>query len=267
MSICKVKDLDVKLGEMLNDKDLLNLNCVSRYYLRILDDAFYRRRFEKLVERLPKYSILPEMNMCQESWKRFYNVVKFALHPDEHSRKIEMSTEEDRADILSLIFRKYQHTDNSIYDWDQKEKGWVDPIQLTIDKDSAKCFSYLLQFTIGYYPTSVFKKHAHKIISSQKFQELLGVKERINAILYSFENGCQECFHSLYEPSLQDKIIDELYHINIAPFLDLNVSSSFTTFMQTISHDQLLIYKQVAINRDRFNLIKLFTIFSSYFRK
>ena len=266
MSIFKVRDLDVKLAEILSDKDLASLNRVSRYFLRILDEAFYRRRFDKLVKSLPNYSILPEMNMLEESWKRFYNVTQYALDFNKHSLKIESAIEEDRADVLALIFRKYQHKDNSIYDWEETDKDWIDPIQLTIDRDSVKCFSYLLQFTIGYYPTSVFKKHSHKIIRSEKFQELLGVKERINAIIDSFENGCQACFSALYSSNLQDKIIDELYNVNIIPFLDLNSSSSFSTFMNSISYDDVLKYKEVAIYRDKFYLIKLFTIYSSYFR-
>ena len=265
MSIFKVKDLDVKLAEKLNDKDLRNLNCVSKYFLRILDEAFYKRRFDTFLNKLPKYSILPEMNMYEESWKKFYHSVVKALDPNKHSWKIELAIEEDRADILALIFRKYRHTDSSIYDWEEKERDWLDPIQLTIDKDSVKCFTYLLQFTIGYYPTSVFKKHAHKIIVSEKFQELLGKEERIRAIIASFYNGCEVCFSCLYNPRLQDRVIEEFWHIDIVPLLDCT-SPSFVTFMKTLSYSDLLRYKQIAMNDDRYWLIKLFVIFSSPFR-
>ena len=266
MSIFKVKDLDVKLAEKLNDKDLRNLNCVSKYFLRILDEAFYKRRFDTFLKTLPKYSILPEMNMYKESWKRFYNISTQALDANKHSWKIDLAIEEDRSDILGLIFRKYRHTDSSIYDWEEKDRDWLDPIQLTIDRDSVNCFLYLLQFTIGYYPTSIFKKHAHKIINSDNFQERLGVRERIHAIMYTFENGCKHCYSALYTPDLQDKIVDELYNTDVIPLLNIHANSSFSTFMNSIPYDDLIRYKEVAIHRDRFYLIKLFTIFSSYFR-
>ena len=269
MSIFKVKDLDVKLAELLTDKDLESLNRVSKYFLRIFDEAFYKRRFYIFLKTLPKHSILPEMNVYNEPWKKFYNLTKCALQHDKHSRKIEKAIEEDRSDILSLIFRNYEHKDNSIYDWDDRTKDWIDPIQLTISKDSARCYAYLLQFSIGYYPNSVFKNHSHKIIHSKNFQEILSLKERINAIIYSFENGCEKCYSALYTPDLQDKVIDELYDtdvVSLLPLLDLTASSPFSVFMDSIPYDDILKYKEVAIYRDRFYLIKLFTIYSSYFR-
>lgn len=264
MSIFKVKDLDVKLGEILKDKDLKNLNRVSKYYLRILDEAFYKKRFEKMLSELANNSVLPKMNLYDESWKKFYYYSKYALEVNQHSLKIEKAITEDRADILSLIFRKYGHRDNSIYDWEDRISNWIDPIQLSISRDSLECFSYLLQFTVGYYPTSVSKKHAHKIMSSNKFRELLNEKERIDAIIYSFENGCEICFSTLYSSDLQDAIIEELYNVDITSFLDL--SEAFSNFMNTISLDDILKYKEIAIHRDKFPLIKLFTIFSSIFR-
>jgi hypothetical protein len=262
MSILKVKDLDVKLAEILDDKDLRSLNEVSKYYVRILNDSFYRRKFDKLLKTLPKFTNMPEMNMYKETWKRFYNVAKYALEPNEHRKKIEFAIIQDRDDILSLIFLKYGHKDNSIYDWEETGNDWIDPIQLAISKDSAKCFTYLLEFTLGYYPTAVFNNHAHKIIISKKFQEVLHLRERINGIISSFETGCKSCYSSLYTSDLQDTIVNELYDVDVIPFLH----SPFSIFMKSIPRDDLLRYKDIAIDSDRFDLIKLFTIYSSIFR-
>ncbi len=265
MSIFGIKDLDHKLAELLDDADLKNLNFLNKSSLRIYDNVFYKRRFLQYLQNLENHSILPEMNITE--WRKFYYAVKKCLNEESHVSTIYKLIEKDRDDLLSLMFRAYKYSSATIYDWSEGEKDYIFPMARVIYEDKEKCFNYLFQFG-AFDVNDVFRNHAHKIMKCEKFQESLNRGIKIMSILDIFKNDCLTCFNSIYSEELKKDVINLLYNLYGTDVLHLSsvYSAAFSAFMKTWTEDELLYQRNRALNENRYDLVKLYTIYTSIFR-
>ena len=262
MSIFGIKDLDHKLGELLDDKNLKVLNYLNKTCIRIYDEAFYKRRFLKYLNTLENYSVLPESNVTK--WKIFYYTFSKYISSKNHVKIIKTLIEEDEDYMLSLLFRKYKYSNATIYDWYGHERDYLSPMDYVISKDSKKCFDYLFQFQ-HIDTENIFRNHAHKIMNSKN--EFTSPEMKIIAILSIFQNGCITCFNSIYSESYKQSIIELLYIADPEDISHLTsvYSAAFSAFMKTWTSQELLYYRNDAFIKNRYNLVKLYTIYTSIF--
>ncbi len=264
MSIFGIKDLDHKLANLLDDADLKKLNLLNKSSLRIYDNVFYKRRFLQYLQGLENHSVLPEMNITQ--WRNFYYAVKKCINTESHVSTIYKLIEKDRDDLLSLMFRKYKYSNDTIYDWTSGEKDYIFPMARVIFEDKKKCFNYLFQF--GKFDVhDVFRNHAHKIMKCEKFQESLNKGIKIITILDIFKNGCLTCFNLIYNEEIKKDVVNLLYNLYGTDVLHLSsvYSVSFSAFMKTWTEDELLYQRNRALNENRYDLVKLYTTYTSRF--
>ncbi len=264
MSIFGIKDLDHKLAALLDDADLKNLNLLNKSSLRIYDNAFYKRKFLQYLQSFDNHSILPEMNITE--WRKFYYAVKKCLKTESHVATIYKLIEKDRDDLLSLMFRKYKYSSDTIYDWSGGEKDYVFPMARVIFQDKEKCFNYLFQFG-KLDMDAVFTNHAHKIMNCEKFQNSLTVPIKTMSIIDIFKNGCLTCFNSIYDEELKKDVINLLYNLYLIEISHLlcEYSASFSAFMKTWTEDELLYQRNRALHENRYDLVKLYTTYTSRF--
>ena len=250
----KIKDLNHKLADLLDDKNLLNVNNLNRECVKIYDNIYYKRRLTNYLK--------PEiLKIENENWKEFYYMIKYYLTDDNHVSKIKRLINQDRVDILSLLFKKYGYSYKPIYNWSSEKRDILDPMNYAITKDSEKCFLYLSSFDQS-LNVNVFKYHAHKIIQTERFRNMASIQERINGLIFIFLQGCASCYNSLYSKDLEEEIIEEIYHTDISNLLK-EYSEAFSLFIKSID---ISYYRNQANNRNRYDIVKLLTIYSSRFR-
>ena len=263
--ILRHKDLDQKLADLLDDNNLKAINCVNRYYTRVLDDEYYKRRFRREI----KYDI-SNMNINKEPWKTFYFKAQKYLQDEDHVNVIRLLVLGDHADILQLVYEKYSYQDKeTIYGWNSKTKDYTNPLTLTIEHDRAKCFQYLyeLQNPLN-CSTLIISYHAHKILKTyvSKLDENL---KAVNAY-HCFDDKCMECYDLLDISSVPaHKILNVLYQVDlesIGYFISQH-SRPLQKFMDGIPRSDLIFYKEEALQRNRMDIVKLLTTYTSPFSK
>jgi hypothetical protein len=266
MSIIGLKDLDHQLADFLLDNDLRNLQIVNKYYIRIYDDAFYRRRFYNYILSLKTIKEINEMNIYKESWKKFYYLVKKLVENSDHISSLRMCIDEDRVDILSLMFIINNFTsEGTIYGWAHPKHEMINPIGYCITKDSVKCFEYL--YKIKNNDIDLNYCHAHKIKEYLYQENSRDGTDNVREIFQSFFNRCETCYNLIKYIDV-DKIIGELYwrvdHVELISEYSM-YNKAFHLFVKSIPHSKLLEYKNEAIEIYRLDITKLLTKYSSPF--
>lgn len=263
MSILGLKDLDQKLAEFLSDGDLSNLNSINRYYFRIYDDAFYRRRFYQFYNTFP-FSSTVDMNIYGQSWKFFYYLVKKWLAEPDRVKSVCYCIDEDRVDILSLIYIKNKYLKESrIWDWEKAKTMYVVPPEYCLKRDSCKCFQYFNNISVEEYQNYYQNYDPHCIKKFWYENGIMKSKEIIKEIIFSFEHNCEECYKLFQDDIESEKIMNELFYLPTNTFLEYN--KPFSLFINTIPHSKLLEYKNLALNRNRLDIVNLLTLYSSPF--
>lgn len=263
MSILGLKDLDQKLAEFLSDADLSNLNSINRYYFRIYDDAFYRRRFYQFYNSFP-FSSTVEMNIYAQRWKKFYYLVKKWLAETDHVKSICYCIDEDRVDILSLIYIKNNYRkDTRIWDWEKAKAFYIVPPEYCLKRDSCKCFQYFDNIYVEEYQEYYQQYDPHNIKSFWYKNGKMSVEEIINEIIFSFETNCETCYNIFQDNIEANSIFYRLFSIPANAFLEYN--KPFSLFIKNIPHSKILEYKNIALQKNRFDVVNLLTLYSSPF--
>jgi hypothetical protein len=263
MSIIGLKDLDQKLAEFLSDADLSNLNSINRYYFKIYDDAFYRRRFYQFYNSFP-FSSTIDMNIYHQSWKNFYYLVKKWLAESDHVKSICYCIDEDRVDILSLIYIQSKYLkDSRIWDWANEKCFYVVPPEYCLKRDSCKCFQYFNNISVEEYQEYYQQYDPHRIKRFWYENGIMSEEEIMREIIFSFEINCETCYNMFQDKIETDLIFYRLFSISENAFLEYN--KPFNLFIKTIPHSKILEYKNIALQKDRLDVVNLLTIYSSPF--
>lgn len=253
------KDVNHKLAEYLTDIDLLSLNSINKYYYKVFDDQFWRRRFldfysKNLAENLPE-----NYNVYNESWKKYYFIVKKKLDKDRYDNAIKFCIEEDRVDLLEMIYNKYKCSYKIINNHVTDTKSWFSPISYSIKKDSYRCFEYIFKNISTYFTHIYFRiailNHAHKIVE-YLFEETIEKQ-----LLFVFDENCLICAKILENKFLkyQDKIMNILYDCNPDFIKNLKNHKTFTLFIRKIK-DRLPEYKKRALEKERFDIFDILNV-------
>ena len=264
--ILRNKDLDQKLGDLLDEKSLKALNCVNRYYTGILNDEYYKRRFRREVR-----NDISNMNIKNESWQKFYFLVKKYLTDEDHVNSVRLLILADQADILELLYEKhncYKNTD-TIYGWQNKTRGYTNPLSLSIEHDRVKCFQYLSKLQPSNINVAwMIHSHAHKILKVH--EPMLSKEDKALNFLYSCEGNCMACSELLNMSDVfPHKILAVLYNSDSfsVDYFTYRHSLPLQKYMNSIPRNDLLFYKEEALQRNRMEIVQLLNCYTSPFSK
>jgi len=265
-SIFGLRDLDCKIAEYLSDEDLKSLNRVNKYYMKIYDNAFYRRRFYHFYNSY-LFSSTVEMNIYNESWKKFYFCTMKWINECDHIKSVEFCIEEDRADILSLIFIKNNYRKNgTIYGWCDPKQNCIVPVIHCIKKDSLNCYKYINDtMCIDDYQNFYRKYHAHKIKQYWYEKEMMNSEQIYREALFAFKNDCECCYNIIKDKIEFNDMMELLIFMNDKQFCYKKYNKTFHLFVTNISYSKIIKYKEIAMKNNRLDIIKLLTKYSSPF--
>jgi len=254
-----IKDLDRKISDYLEDKDVLCLISLNNYYEETFDEQYWKRRL------LQKYSdYLPEKyNIYNENWKNYYLMISDFFMKQDYYDVIKFSIEEDRVDLLEIFHKKYDCSLNIIRDWYRRRESYL-PFNIAIKNDSIECFKYICENLNVYSPSlslsNAIRNHSHKIVNNLK-----EYSTEIHITLL-FEVDCLECAKSLEEYFYKYSIINSLHLYRIIDKLLEKDNKSFHLFLNKLSYEDIYEYKKIALASDNFNVCKCLTKYTSYFK-
>ena len=260
-----IKDVNHKLSEFLDDADLFSLSQVNTYYHRIFDEAYWRRRFfhnfSNFLTDGQKY------NLYDESWSKYYRLLyTWSRKPTYNA--VVFAIEKDRADLLSIIYKKNSlKYENTVYDWSKKMSNFMTPVSEAVSQDSIHCFRLIVK-NLNYYIPELSLNDAI-ICSAHKIVEELVNYANNRAIISMMRQDCLICA-GLLEPYIEkhiDKVIDYLFqNPEFVRGITENVNKCFDLFVHKLSLDEMDHYKKEALNRNRYDVIKALTKYTTPFR-
>ena len=251
-----IKDLDRKLSDFLEDKDVFSLICVNKYYSKVFNEEYWKRRLiSKFSDILPK-----NYNIYNETWKKYYLMVSHFLNQDYYT-SITFCIKEDRVDLLEIFYQKYNCNLNILRDWYKKRESCI-PINLAVENDSIKCFKYISENLEIYSPTLNLSRaldyHAHNIVDY--------LKEYIEEghIMSIFEHDCLVCAEKLNKFFYKNDIIYELHYYKTLVEKILKIyNETFALFVKNINYDELLKYKNACLKRNHYDVAKCLTKYTT----
>ena len=264
--ILRNKDLDQKLGDLLDDKNLKALNCVNKYYTVVLNGEYYKRRFRREIKQ-----DISDMNINKESWKTFYFKAKKYLTDTDHVNSIRLLILGDQADILQLIYEKHDHYKKTatIYGWENKTREYTNPLSLCIEHDRVRCFQYLSLLQPDNVNTYwMIQCHSHKIL--KVYEPFITIQTKALNFLQCCEGNCMECCELLNISDIfPHKVLEVLYNSDVlnVEYFTCRHSRPLQKFMDTIPRNDLLFYKEEALQRNRMDIVKVLTYYTSPFSK
>jgi len=250
-----IKDLNHKLTEFLDDKDLISLMIVNKYYYNVFDEAYWKRRLLKnFSEFLPE-----KYNIYEESWKSFYLIVSKWLNATPYF-SIYFAIEKDRLDLLQVIYKKHKTSHGLI----RCGVLCMSPAKLAVEKDSLNCFKYICEnltvYSVYLYLNKAIENHSHKIV-----EHLKGYTTE-HQILKLFQMECPKCYEILKENFhlYERQTIQLLYENNFTVNKLLNEHNKiFEAFAKQIPYKRLIYYKHEAMERNNYNIAKCLTKYTT----
>ncbi len=250
----KIKDLNHKISDYLDDRDILSLNSVNKYYYNVFDDIYWKRKFYK------KFNFDIEINIYNEPWKFYYLLIVKWLKKHDHVSSILFAVSKDRSDLLRMIYLKNNYKSNIIRGWSNIKRESIDVTDEVIEEDAINCFKFIYKIN-NYYKFLLISKsimyHSHNI--------LLYLKENIKKdhILLIFRNNCLKC-----SEIVDFKKYANYNFINLIPVKDLIYINSiynipFHIFVKEIKDVKKI--KSKLLEYNNFEAIKAITKYTSKF--
>lgn len=252
----KIKDLNHKLSEFLPDKDLLNLSLINKYsYIDVFNEEYWKRKFFN--EYANEYII--QFNIYNESWKKYYFLIRKWLNEEDHITSINFTIHEDRSDLLQMIYIKNKYNkSNPIYGWHNQGRNFLDPMTEIIETDAIQCFVYIYEPAKHYnyiLVKNVILIHSHKILN---YLSNYIKKDHIYLIL---KHNCDKCTENLK----LEKYANYEFLNNIENYKRINevYNKLFHDIVKKIENiDQ---FKSQALHENKFDMIKALTKYTSQF--
>ena len=192
-------------------------------------------------------------------------MVRKLIEGDDHVKAIKFAINEDRVDILNLIFIKSgYYTTPTIYGWYSKNRDHVIPLHYAIVKDSLKCFQYLYDLSEKDDEEIIddaFLHCAHKILG---YMNSLQIKHSDDNRLKIIKKGCSQCYHLSNFSNFFDFLYNSLrnYEITINRY-----NAAFHFLVKSLPYERILFYKNQACEQNRIEICKLLTEYTSPFSK
>lgn len=249
MSLIGLRDLDHLLSRNLDEKTLLNLSHVNKYYYTLYDDKFCSDRY------CEKYGIKETID--KKTYFENENALKM---PKEEGLKFAVIN--DRADLLHLICSLNGKQAHHIFymDW-------------TIENDSIDCFKYLFQSSV----LESFASHVGELCIIYKSSKILRYLFQYNLVkgvpqkMYrSFINGYPEFVELSIDKGVTQETVNDVvdmltYSVDDISDWCVNYNEAFGSFARALSVEQIQSIRSLALERDRHHVIKLFTVYRSPF--
>jgi len=260
-----IKDLVYMIAEKLEDDEVINLSLISKYYNKIINENFWKKRFFSKNEITNTIMDNIELNIYNESWKKYYFMVKKIVTDENHIGNIKFIIDEDRSDLLIIFYKKHgYHYNMNIYDWNNNV-GFINPLDHCIKKDSIKCFKVFKEFfPISNFLNSCIIYDSHKIIEHLLDSEY---PHPASDIIIVLNKQCETCAKLLEKKNLfdMDVIIKILYTNSYIVDNIINGNKIFSYFVKKIPREKMEKYKNDALERNRFDVIKCLTMYTMPF--
>lgn len=250
-SITGIKDLDIYLVDFLDDKNLSTMCCLNKYYNNILDENFFRRRYEK------KYKNKSDVKNIKKHYlenERYLNV-KTAKEKEE---SLMFAIYSDRYDLFSFSITLH---------WEKDLLNNRTLIDRIIKADSIKCYLLTSNKKEFDMPLAIIEKSEKIIYYLFKNIEYEDIISEVN--IYTSLLNDSPYLINLYIENEKDMRTNEvigriLWEPKFLIFTK-KYNKALHLFLSTLSRDELRRIKNLALQRDRHEVIKLFTIYTSPF--
>ena len=286
MSLFKCKDLDYLLAQQLDEtslKSLLSFSTSNKYYYNLLDDKFYLNLYlKKYSSHLAKFNHL--CNFKNFTKQTYFENEKYLrnLTAENIYQANFFAIASDRVDMLVISSFLFPTLSSCRY------------IDLSIEKDSLKCFRYFFEQKNDnnrtnideYYVDSTIRHKSDKILKYLfKYSYVRCTATRFDIAFHSYSPK----FVELYLMQMQkigkcpqgtrDKplyfctdLLEEIVYQLCYPYNDNSswidkFNPAFALFMKFLTREQILSMKQVCLARDQYVPIKLITAYTSFFNK
>lgn len=192
MSIFRIKDIDYKFTEFLDNKTLFSLKVVNKYYVKIFDDKFWKRRFfyfyKKYIKLDDKY-----INIYKQNWIKYYKLTSYLYNFKNLAISLYDSIIMDSPDLFYLLinynklktnklFNSGKYKDIEAYNYTSKNNLRFLPINLIIEKDSVNCFKFLIKEQnkklYEYYFENSIRNKSHNIINYMIEKNIIKINVR-----------------------------------------------------------------------------------------
>lgn len=252
MSLIGVKDLDFLLSEKLDEQSLLCLSHLNHYYYQLFSDSFFSNRYNK------KYQVSLSMN--KQTYFESEKVLK-----DESEEAINYTFSKDRVDLLKLFCANISMSKkitNYFY------------MDLAVEKDAIDCFKYLFNSKTksSHYTKIAIQNKSNKILKYLFEQKMIENEGQV--IYFACLEDSPEVIKLMLEKRgfIPDNIVEEVIYLITYSLDDVNswyeqYNSSFAIFIRSLSFDKIKSVRNLALERNRHNIIKLVTQYTSPFSK
>ena len=262
-----IKDLVYKIAVLLEDRDVKNLSLINKhYYTNIFNEDFWKKRlYTKFNDILPE-----KVNIYNESWKKYYFLVDKWVNEIDLIKSVKFVISEDRSDLLRMIYTRWKQIYNAnIYDWNRKNNDkFLNPYLYAIRKDSINCFNTFISENGNFEPPFYLELNEALFHDSHKIIKHLSKYIKSLHIITIFNNNCETCgkiAENIFEKYTGEIIylLTMLSYKNVVEKLLKGDNKPFSMFVNKIPYKKLLEYKNKALERNKPEVSKCLTIYTS----
>ena len=276
-----IRDIDYLIADKLTEKEISQLSCVNKYYSNIFDDRYYTNKFNR------KYG---EFN--KKITKKYYLTNEKYLNFTDKNKTIYSAILDDRVEILVKFFPELDPTSYlKIKEFNHISQGKqhlfiFKSIDLAVKKCSSKCFKYFFELRTFNNTFIIFQFIKNSI--KYKSNEILEYLYIHHSDYFSSEYIYRLISYSLIfdSPYLLKLYFIDFSQIDLRKFIrifkdhkpvdisnwickkeDPNYNKTFGIFLSYLSLQQIQEVKRICLERNDFEIIKLFTHYTSPFSK
>ena len=278
-SIIGIKDLEYYLADFLDDQTLSAICCVNRYYNDIFNDKFFLKRYKEKYKNFisgKSYKYIPkDINILlkqNSSIKKYYLQNQRYLNLKNQEEACLFAIYSDRADLLYLIFLKnnYQYST-----WiDDIIPGSSERVGMTIQDhvikaDSKKCYKYVTtnnndKYNIIFAITNKSNKITRYLFKIYEYNDI-----ETEVYIFTCIQHDSPYLIDLYinndKNLYSNRIISRIVWDNDIIKFTTKYNEALDLFISTLSGETLRQLKNLALQRNRFETIKLLTVYTSQF--
>jgi len=201
MSIFKLKDIDYKFTDFLDNKTLFSLSIVNKYYIKIFDNKFWKRRFYYFYKKHINLNNV-YINIYNQEWNKYYKLTTHLYNFQNLAISIYNSIIIDSPDLFYLLinfnklktnklFNTGKYKDIEAYNYISKSELRFLPINLIIEKDSINCFKFLIKEQnknlYEYYFENSIRNKSIKIVNYMIEKNIIKINVKILKLILLYK--------------------------------------------------------------------------------